>query len=227
MNRFWQLLRKEMRQALPAMGFFTGGMLLLFATIAYYGAPINSPRFFVALLPLQFVPLWILWRSVSVWRRDYSGNHMLLLLSLPVPGWMLVTVKLLAVVVEAAFYLVVIGVGFSSLWTNNSASTPLSVGGYGFLVWWAPYSILTIGLMILFPALLLQFAYLASRLTARLRGLVFAATLLVAWWLPFRVGGLCSHRCFNIQVAPLVGALLVLGGLFWLSARWVERDLEV
>lgn len=53
------------------------------------------------LAPLGLIAIWVFWRAVASLRREWQGNHMQLLLALPVPGWQLVDAKSVAVLLEA------------------------------------------------------------------------------------------------------------------------------
>lgn len=250
MRPFWQLLRKEIRQSLPDMGFVAAAVLLNYGfllTRDQAALQTNQLFLFLELAPAAFILPWLCWRSVAVWRRDWNSHHAYLLLSLPVSGWVIAAAKLLVITLEAALAFILMTAGFHASWVKL-ADIHLTPSGYGSLIAWILGSTLMATILLLTVLLLLQCAYVASRLVARLRWLVFAATVVTGWWGALRLGGLLSpllgwlprlpivtmslnnnymeRQVLVIQSAPLVGVLLVLATAFWLMARWVERDLE-
>lgn len=247
---FLQLLWKELRHSLNPMLFYTGASLLLYFLPVFVpglrGIPLqNTLWLFVILMPLQALPFWVIWRAIATWRREWTGNHMLLILSLPVPGWQITSAKLLALFLEVLLYGMVHSIGFMPYMLPEFS---LTLPGYLTLSLWVAGGALYLALISCCFFLTVHFAYLAGRLVSRGGWLVALAAFFTSLWAAIRLGGLLSpllqwlprvpfyglsiasgtvnRTVIYIQVAPLVGVLLVLALLFWLSARWVERDLE-
>src|SRR5690606_8269805 len=50
----------------------------------------------LSLLPTGFLPLWVLWSALHLYRQEWRENTHYLLLSLPVPAWKITLPKLAA-----------------------------------------------------------------------------------------------------------------------------------
>lgn len=92
---YWRLLQKEAIQALPTVLVFTVVLVAWYAflytrTGRWSGIITILP---LAMLPWGFIGPWTLWRCVATLRQEWPGNHMHLLLALPVPGWYVTSVK--------------------------------------------------------------------------------------------------------------------------------------
>ena len=105
MRPFLQLTLKEARQALGTALVFTGILLAaLLYLISRLGIwPTGLVALFISLL-MGFVPFWALWRTYYSLRQEWTGDHMYLLLSLPVPGWYITGSKLIVALLEMLLY---------------------------------------------------------------------------------------------------------------------------
>lgn len=247
---FWRLLRKEVRQAAPvALGLgaiIVAWHLFLYTRIDRWPAELVTS---LAVVPLGFVPLWLLWRSVATMRQEWTGNHMYLLLTLPVPGWSIASAKVLIVMAEAALYTVVVGSG--SLFLVRAAGLlqqlPLDA-----IRMPTGFAVLVVGVSLLSPlatVIATQFSYIASRLAPRLAGLVFAVVFVLSAWFIARAGtvltplfrwlpdvtlsadaianGVVVKGGLSLSIAPAVGSLVAVAALFWATATLLERDIEL
>jgi len=112
MAGYMRLLRKEWRQVLPAIGLLVGAGSL--AMLLLLGAASRLPSgltLMLQLFVLGLAPVWALWQGYNSFRHEWSGNQSYLLLSLPVPGWWLITTKLLVIWAGVVLYGMVAGMG--------------------------------------------------------------------------------------------------------------------
>jgi len=248
MQMFLTLLKKDLRQSLLPVALYIGFTLVVYALATQFQDPRAVLMFPLASLPLAGLLFYIPWRSLSLWRREWQGNHSLLLLSLPVPGWQQVLVKLLTVVIEVVAILpFATTVSYLQIQGALGGLPGLGAVAVGLLQSTYPYALLPICFAM---ALLVQSAYLASRLYRRFRWLLFGSALLVEIWAFFRLGSLLSvplrrllpfgvpfthmeindghlfHYVRYLHPAPLLVSALIVGAVLWLVGRWVERDLE-
>lgn len=252
MRPFLQLTLKEARQALGTALVFTGILLAaLLYLISRLGIwPTGLVALFISLL-MGFVPFWALWRTYYSLRQEWTGDHMYLLLSLPVPGWYITGSKLIVALLEMLLYtallsgaaLVVFFAGGGDLYVPSSLiSEPVFIA--------TTLRVALLSLAVLFIGMIVvQFSHLASRLVSRFRGPLMIALVLVSTWVVTRGAGLLApilswlpevpvhsiefHDDFvsvatvYLGVAPLAGALIVSLGLFWLGSYLLERDVEL
>lgn len=247
---FWPMLRKDFRQALPAAaGIIAAVMAWQMFLYTRIGRWPMDVVLIVSALPFGFVPLWVLSRGLSTLRQEWAGNHMYLLLSLPIPGWYIAGAKVLVVTVEGLAYGVVIGAGWLLL-ARGSGGLELVALEAVRLPWGA--IILLGGLSLTSPlatAVVAQFSYVASRLAPRLRGLALAVLLPLSGWFVTRAGtvlalpflwlphidftvhavvdGVTVRSGMALDVAPVIGSLLAVAALFWATATLLERDVEL
>lgn len=247
---FWRLLRKEARQVAPvALGIVAvvvGWHLFLYTRVDRWP---NNLVTGLAAVPLGFVPLWMYWRSVATMRQEWTGNHMYLLLSLPVPGWYIAASKVLIVMAEAIVYTVVIGGGSLTLVWAAGWLKEIPIEAFrpspGFMA-------LVLGAALLSPlavVIVTQFSYIASRIARRFTGLVAAVVFVLSVWFIVRVGtvlsqlfewlpdvtlsanaissGVVVNAGLSLSIAPAVGSILAVAALFWATATLLERDIEL
>lgn len=201
-TRFVTLLRKELSQAIPTSLLFLGAMLAWYVfLVSRSGVWPLEQLFVLSFLPLGFVPMWMLWRTYYSFRQEWTGDHMYLLLSLPVPGWYITSAKLIAAFLESAAYAALMGGG---VWYILRAAG-LDVVGQTFgnmadmhlpAEWWSIVAGLIIRAVIAMVvglgalAVITQFAYLAGRLVSRFQGVLSVWVFLLTCWATFRVGAL-------------------------------------
>lgn len=247
---YWRLLQKEISQALPMFIIAITGMVawhgFLYTRIDVW--PMEA-IIGLAVMPIGAIPLWLVWQSISTLRTEWRGNHMYLLLALPIPGWYIASVKVLIVMLEAALYSLVIGGGTLFLASKTGLLGQIPVDFL--VVQWGPTigAIVTAFVVPLVGVVVTQFAYIAGRLTSKLAGLVSGITFVLSMWFVVRVGtlltpvfrwlpdvpikvggtvdGIPIEGVANVGIAPAVGTLLAVFGLFWLGASFLERDVEL
>lgn len=248
---FWRLVQKEIRQAAPMAAIVAGVVIAwhLFLSTRFGKWP-SEGIIGLSALPLGFIPLWILWRSFATMRQEWTGNHMYLLLSLPVPGWYLASAKVIIVVVEAAFYTVVVGSGMLIL-TLSSGLLDGILAEAIVRPTWGPVLVM-VAISVLSPLswiVVTQFSYVAGRLTSKLSGLVSVIVFVLSGWFIVRMGtvltpllgwvpdlrlsadvlvdGVVVKNGWQLDVTPAIGAALAIAGLFWLGGYLLERDVEL
>lgn len=246
---FWRLLKKEIRQGAPAAVVIAAVVvawhMFLYTRIGRW--PVELV-FGLGVLPIGFVPLWLLWRGFAVMRQEWIGNHMHLLLALPVPGWAVAASKAVVVMLEAAWFALIIGVGGAVLGFKVEL---IPAGVLDLRGSWGPYAVAVAG-SLLTPFLwivMTQLAYVAGRLTARLSWLVSALVFVLSGWFVLRLGtvltpllrwvpalpltadvivnGVVVKTGLALDWTPAVGTILGMGGLFWAVSTLLERDVEL
>ena len=104
-SAYLQLLGKELQQAVSTALVF---IILIVAWFAFWrpesGFGPNLLPFGLGIATLGFVPFWALWRTFYSFRQEWTGDHMYLLLSLPVPGWYMTSTKLIVAMIELFVY---------------------------------------------------------------------------------------------------------------------------
>ena len=252
-SAWWQLFVKEIRQAAgPALVFSLLIVLWLGFLYTRVGKWPNLVPFVLGMSSLAFLPFWALWRSFYGLRQEWTGNHMYLLLALPVPGWYITSTKLLVAVVELFWYAGLILVGTGSmflLFSDGAANVQLELLRETSVLGTAVRAAALQAIALLIGMIIIQFAYLFGRLVNRRRGLMTLATGAVSGWFVFRVGGLLAPllqwfpdmtvqsliienndiytTTTYIGVAPVIGSLLAAVLLFVLGSVILERDIEL
>lgn len=245
---YWMLLKKEVAQALPMFIIFVVGIVawqgFLWTRIAkgWHVDLIVG----LSMAPTGAIPLWLLWRSFSTLRQEWTGNHMYLLLALPIPGWYIASVKAFVVMLEAAAYVLITGVG-SLLLMVATGSIPIEFTEI-------PWGSLAATVLISFLAplvgvIVIQFSYIAGRLASRWSGVISAITFVLSMWFIVRVGtllapwlhwlpeipirghaivdGIPMQTALYVNMGPVVGMLVAVSVLFWLGSSFIERDVEL
>lgn len=248
---YLQLLLKEAKQALGTALVFTG---IIAALLLYLLSRVGSwPNEIIMVIMVSlsgFIPFWALWRTYYSLRQEWNGDHMYLLLSLPIPGWYITSTKLIVALLELLVYtaliqgalLYVFSVGGDTILPLQLLTEPAFIGTA------LRVAVLSV-LMLLVGMIVLQFSYLAARLVSKRRGLMMLFVVFVSGWLVLRVGGLISpllqwipdvplHQIeirdglvqtstARIGLAPFFGSLLASLALFWFGSNLLERDIEL
>lgn len=247
---YWMLFKKEVMQALPMFGLFVLGIVawqvFLFTR---FGTWPPDMVVVLAVLPAGAIPFWLLWRSYSSLRQEWTGNHMYLLLSLPTPGWYITSVKAIVVTLEVVAYGLVTMGGFTVL---SVASGLLPDNFWQLVRPTGSVVLLTILWLIGSPlawAIVVQFSYIAGRLASRAGGFISVLTFCLSGWFIARVSALLepllrwlpevairgqsSHdgglvqTMVSIHPAPAVGVAISVLILFFLGSSFLERDVEL
>jgi len=253
---WWQQYRKELlghrgESALIA-GAIVVWIIFLLSRIGIWRPDVITGVYW---LPMGFLPLWVLWTSVQLYRQEWRENTSYLMLSLPVRARVITSAKLAVLVtgivgftllILAGGWIVAARTGFlgSIVRHPEFAKVPtewiikMSLFGYGGLV---------VGLVVL--GLISQFAYLFSRLFTRFQGLVMVWTwILMIWllgvaadlgsvifgWLPdFYLRSLTiffdtpEFSLVRVESGPIVAVALLLIGIYSLLNVLLEQVVEV
>lgn len=250
-SAYLQLLGKELQQAASTALVF---IILIVAWFAFLATRIgiwpNLLPFGLGIATLGFVPFWALWRTFYSFRQEWTGDHMYLLLSLPVPGWYMTSTKLIVAMIELFVYSGIILGGSLLLFTaDGMGGFPIELLRQEALLSTSYRAALvqTLGLVVVM--IVIQFSYLFSRLVSRRRGLMMMLVGLVSFWLVFRVGGLLAplldwippvplhgiqvdaggiytHTVY-LGVAPILGSFIAALLLFVIGSNVLERDIEL
>lgn len=248
----WQLYRKELREErgmlLLLLLALVAWQLFLASRLPHWGV---EPVLGLSLMPLGFLPLWVLWQGSNSFRYEWRERTSYLLLSLPASAWVKAAAKLSAIMTASTALLAVILAGaFVFFWPH----APEAFQRMGISPEWpATAFVANVAKMIvpywavmLFIATAGQFAFLASRLLHRYTGVAETIVFLVTTWLwsrfthlaapllgwlpgiPFTVLDIQGQlRTAIVPIAPLVSAALFGIGVFALGAWLLERRIDV
>ena len=248
MARYWSLLKKELRTS--RMGFF----ILLFSIVAwdvFLSTRSNSWDktliFVLSFVPVVVLPFYAFVSGFSSFREEWQDKTIYLLLSLPVRGITLTSVKLLSVFIEILVFVTIIFIGVMMF---GQKAFPVTM----------PYQLLIQGGLILSIAMLMlatmsQFAYLAGRLFERFQWLVSLWVFILLWWgigrlfslfsyllkwLPdiqvksWQISGIWDYLgegtvppTFSIHSAALVAVILSYLIIFLLGSWFLEKYAEI
>ncbi len=244
-----QLFWKEFREI---RSYLVLSNLIAFLLVLYLSFDRRIPpefafpfSFTMLVLPMVRAPV----HAVTTWKREWDQHHDLLLLSLPVRGWWLVTAKLCAALLETATLTVTIVVSVLLVGRTELVQPIYDFTGPGLMLYWTLLVVVlpwTLGTAVVH--ILGQLAALVSRIVPLFSSLVGVCTFAIGLWGIIRVGGLLApllrwlpalplysisvsggigyEQWLRVQMAPLAGALLALAGLFWLAGWLVEREIE-
>lgn len=250
-SAYLQLLGKELQQAVSTALVF---IILIVAWFAFLTTRVgvwpNLVPFGLGMATLGFVPFWALWRTFYSFRQEWTGDHMYLLLSLPVPGWYMTSTKLLVAMVELFVYSgIILGGSLLLLTADGLGGFPIELLRQEALLSTSLKAafVQTLGLVVMM--IVIQFSYLFSRLVSRRRGLMMMLVGLISFWFVFRVGGwiaplfhwippvplqnieitggLLTTRTLYLGVAPVIGSFVAALLLFVIGSNVLERDIEL
>lgn len=248
MSSFLHLLRKDLEAIRWSAGIISGVTIGLMVFLRYRLAT-GWPQDLVSvlmILPLMFLPFWLLWQSFQGLRTEWRENTIYTLLCLPVPGWQIILAKLSTVMVEYTLLLTVIAAG-------NFAFNPLVQGFMASIptLWLVRNGILLYlgGLFsVAFFVVFIQLAFVVSKMVGRLQALVALWALFLAFWLAGKLGWLLEplfrwippiplHRVFRLDeigrnstsywhIGFNTGKWLTALALFWLTGYLLENYVE-
>ena len=253
---YWQLLSKEVRSSKLVLLLSVSAIIALDVFLATRTAKWQEELVAgLAWMPLALLHFYALFSGTMSFSQEWRGNHMHLVLSLPVRGWQILSAKTLSTFCETVA-ITLVTMGGASLLGLGPVATLLRNTGV------APNAVpagLAYKLVILATALLwfsvvaviiaVQFSYIAGRMFQRSGGLVMVWTFLLSLWglfrlmsvvtpalrwlpdLPFQVwsnvNGLISLRTVHLDSAPFMVAALWMLALFAAGSWLLERHVEV
>lgn len=252
MSRFYRLLRKDLEASRWPLVFLSGitvGIMLFVRHRVSTGAWPPTGAIAAVVIPLTFLPLWLMWQSFQTLRSEWREDTVYTLLVLPVPGWQIMLSKLVSIWVEYTVLLAVTlggtllffwGMLEDALRTLPSVSWAVS---NGLLIYLASLAILASFVIFV------QLAFVVGKMVGRLQGIVAIWTLVLASWLVDKLGMLFEplfrwipslplHRLLRLHelgrdvtlewnLAPEIGTWLGILALFWATSYLFEHYVEV
>jgi len=259
MKRFLRLLGKDLEASKLPILFNSGLSIVWIAFLRYrYEAGWSLGMVFILMtIPLTFLPIWLMWQTYQTLRTEWREKTTYTLLLLPIPGWQITLSKWTALLIEFTIVLAAL-VGSALLFFLG----PINEYYGSFLqavplIWFLRNGfLLYLGALATFSSfiILVQLAFIVSKLVGRFRGLAALWTLLLATWLVERVGIILDplfrwlppihiEQLFRLDViaqytnytpeiayhySAEVGSWLATLGLFllssWLLENWIETD---
>lgn len=209
MRGFWQLYKKDIESIWLTMAIFTlaiaGWDTFLYTRMGRW--PVEL-AFVLSVIPLGFILLWMIWEAIQSYRHEWQTNGIYTLLSLPQPGWKLALAKLAAVLTS---FTLQFAVAFLGVWILfwKAASIPSGMRTFGIpaemlagagLSGWLAGLIARLNVIYWVTGLsiivVVQAAYVISKLATRFQFLMLGAGLVVSHWLLIRIAGL-GHYVFG------------------------------
>ncbi|NMB19980.1 MAG: hypothetical protein GX979_03880 [Firmicutes bacterium] len=252
MRRFLQLLKKDLQASLLPVGFLSGITIILFGIVRLKMAssawPMEASLAVIA-IPLVFLPLWLLWQSFQTLRSEWREDTVYTLLVLPVPGWYVMTAKLLTIWIEYTVLLAVIIIGTLTFFTPLVRFGMQVVPGISWVL--RNGILLYLGSLCALASVVIfvQLAFVVSKMVGRLQGLVALWTLILSGWLVDRLGVLLEpafrwlpslplHKLFRLEeleqgvvaewnLAPEIGSWIGVLAVLVLTSYLFEHYVEV
>jgi ABC-type transport system involved in multi-copper enzyme maturation permease subunit len=252
-HAYWKLLRKEFEGSKMIVSILLASVILwdifLYSRL---GKSNDQVIFVLSVLPFGIIPLWALLDGFLTFRREWQGNHMYLLLSLPVKGWHLTTAKFITTAMEMFVYVLVTGAG-TFLVNRRVIATILEslpdIYPMRYLVWAGVQIFFVCLLGILSLLCISQFSYIVGRMFERFGGLISVWTFVLSLWLLLQFTWRTMNR-FNwvpdmffrvlsriedyqfietakVSTAPIVAGLVGVIALFSLGSWLLEKHVEL
>lgn len=253
---WWQQYKKEL-MGHRGEGLLIGGALVVWTIFLLSRVGAWRPEAVAAIYwaPMGFLPLWVLWTSVQLYRQEWRENTSYLMLSLPARAWVITSAKLAVIATGViAFTLLIAAGGWlvaarTGLLASIAQSPDLAAIPKEWIVKITLLGyVLTLATFVV-VGFLAQFSYVFSRLFTRFQGLVMVWTWILLAWLISRVGDLGGLllawlpdfyvRSLNIvlgtpefflvriESGPFVAVALLLAALYALLNAMLERAVEV
>lgn len=253
---YWQLFRKEIRSSKLIL-------LLSIAAIVAWDIFLASrlgrwPEELVAVLawmPMGLLQFYALFSGITSFSQEWRGNHMHLMLSLPVRGWQIFSAKVLSTMCEIVLITIVtmagaslLGFGPINLAFREGAGIPSTVPA-SLIYWLVVLAVTLLWLSLIAVTVMGQFSYISSRMFDRFGGFVTAWVLLLSFWglarfmsfatpalkwlpdIPVGVWNYINSRIMLttlwLDSAPLAAAALWVVILFGIGSWLLERHVEL
>ena len=184
-SKFGSLLKTELKNSL-------GSTILLLALIIIWDLFLYTRQnswdktliFILSFLPIIFLPFYALVSGFYMLNEEWRKKTIAQLLSLPVKGITLTSVKLLTVGIETVVFIIMVFIGVI-IFSKIALLDPLPIP--------ALFQLGTLLLIItVLVTVLSQFAYLVGRVFRYLQWLVSLWTFLLAGWVIIRYSGLLA-----------------------------------
>lgn len=257
MKSFWQIYRKDL-QALQFTMFLFSVITVVWDVFLFtrVGRWEEGLPFGLSFIPVGFLQLWVVWDAIQSYRSEWHSGSIYLMLSLPTSGWKQALAKLAAVWTSFTLlsFLSLSGGWFILMRETDLAHEIVNVLQQvprGYLFSWAIRLGLAYWLSGLATALVVQTAYVVSRLVSRGQFFVMLGALWASLYGLLRLGGF-GHYLFAwvpdlqfealelgaegarlggtwmaIDSGVLLGWALGLGLLYVLISRLLQQVVEV
>lgn len=155
----------------------------------------------LSLMPLGILPIGLVWEAIQSYRAEWQTGSIHFLLACPLPGWLLASAKLAAVMTGFTSLAALTAAGAAAILAAGPGlppglATALREVPPGVWLRLAATAAAAYWLAGLATAVVFQAASAASHLAFRWRFPALAAALVVAWWALWRLGGL-GHFAFG------------------------------
>ncbi|HAX98930.1 MAG TPA: hypothetical protein DCY12_08620 [Candidatus Atribacteria bacterium] len=195
-SKFGSLLKDELKNSM-------GSIILLLALVIVWDLFLYTRRdiwdvtlvFILSFLPIIFLPFYALVSGFYLLREEWRKKTIARLLSLPVKGITLTSVKLLIIWIETVIFIVVIFIGVITF-SKIALLEPIP----NQVLWQLGILLSVISILV---AILSQFAYLVGRVFRHGGWLISIWTFLVFGWVIIRYSGLlvpCLSFIPNLQL---------------------------
>lgn len=230
MGSFFQLLRKELFMLrwfiVPLTGLSILWHLFLMTKMGVWDEGLVIG---LGLMPISFIPLWILITSFIVYRNEWNEDTIYFMLALPVNAWQVTLTKLLAVVIGAAVGTAVIGLGFFSVALRSSIDIigELSLAPTGWIAYNGMLLIVFSLAMLIAGVMVIQASYIISRMANRLHGLVLIWIFLLISWLIPHLSILIEPLLRWLPSIKVIGGSSSFNGVFTTQNIWIPLGLII
>ncbi|MGG1516958.1 hypothetical protein ABE504_16235 [Paenibacillus oryzisoli] len=245
----WNLFRKEVKSILPLYGIFAVAVLLMHLIVLFKSAVIDMDVTMVLALMMPYLFLAAIALGTGYYQlyTEWKSNSIYLLLSLPIRGWKVLTVKLAAVMtllilscvwIAASYAILLLRTQWGELTVSEDWSSImpnlLTIAGNFFWM-----GLLTLLLLLI----LVQFTYLCGQLVAKFKWIVMLIAFLGILWLVLRIspllaallawmpemgiGGQASSDVVFLHSGAIIGISLLCVGLTALNGFIFEKEVEV
>lgn len=241
------LFVKELRSIFPLYGIFAAAVVLLHFFILYKRDSLDNDVVLVISLFLPFLLVSIIAIGTGYYQLhvEWKTNSIYLLLSLPIRGWKVLTIKLAAVLSLLLVTLLWTGVSFALILyrakrgefnarEDISELFPILLNVTINSFW---LYVLIVGLLLV----VIQFTFLCGQLVTKLKWLVMFGAFLGTLWLVLRISPLLSNLLvwtpeilfggatdvIYLHSGPFIVLLLIGIGLMALNGLIFEKEVEV
>lgn len=253
---YWQLFSKEIRSSklilLLSIAAIIAWDIFLASRLGRWSEELVAV---LAWMPMGLLQFYALFSGITSFSQEWRGNHMHLMLSLPVRGWQIFSAKVLSTMCEIVLITIVtmagaslLGFGPINLAFRESGGLPSAVPG-SLVYRLAILAVILLWLSMTAITVMGQFSYISSRMFERFGGLVTVWVLLLSFWglarfmtivtpmlrwlpdIPFRIWNSVDGRIMTatawLDSAPLVAAALWVAILFAIGSWLLERHVEL
>ncbi|MEI5906945.1 hypothetical protein WAK64_07725 [Bacillus spongiae] len=229
------LLKKELRFVFPTTLIFSILMIIdhVFVSSKMGSWDLLGQMIGAFVIPLLLIPVWSTYLMYSILSNEWKQKSIYMLMSFPVRGWTILSIKIAAIFSAMGFVLLV-GIASGYIFFHEQLTSLLP---HLFFI-----SFSFIALFSLTLAVIVTFSFLLSRVMKHFRLVTFLTTFLVsAWgmievtlwlspfisWLPILTWNLPEAGPILFHLSSLLILVLFSGGLFLLCCLIYDKRIEV